>query len=148
MRIIHRYFSLVGMSVTLAMLASLAVAADVCKNRGELDTMYCDDNSDMVADVPADSKKFKNPSTIVFTYTPVEDPPSTRMSSSRSRRIRGVPQQEGRVLSGAVECSGDRGDALGPVARRWPDGADRFRGQLAGAVPFAVGPAKEFQGYN
>jgi ABC-type phosphate/phosphonate transport system ATPase subunit len=36
--------------------------------------MYCDENNDMVADVPADSKKWKNPSTIVFTYTPVEDP--------------------------------------------------------------------------
>ena len=51
-----------------------AYAADACKHRGELDTMYCDDNNDMVADPPADAKKWKNPSTIVFTYTPVEDP--------------------------------------------------------------------------
>src|SRR6266705_2623630 len=51
-----------------------AFAADACKNRGELDQMYCDDNSDMVADAPTDAKKWKNPSTIVFTYTPVEDP--------------------------------------------------------------------------
>jgi phosphonate transport system substrate-binding protein len=28
----------------------------------------------MVADVPTDPKKWRNPSTIVFTYTPVEDP--------------------------------------------------------------------------
>src|SRR5438132_1325818 len=51
-----------------------AYAADACKHRGELDTMYCDDNNDMVADPPADAKKWKNPSTVVFTYTPVEDP--------------------------------------------------------------------------
>src|SRR5207244_11798868 len=51
-----------------------AWAADACPNRGELDTMYCDANRDLVADVPADAKKWKNPSTIVFTYTPVEDP--------------------------------------------------------------------------
>src|SRR5881394_3500965 len=51
-----------------------AYAADACKHRGELDTMYCDDNNDMVADPPADQKKWKNPSTIVFTYTPVADP--------------------------------------------------------------------------
>src|SRR6185295_8649964 len=57
-----------------AILAAPAFAADACTNRGELDTMYCDANKDMVADVPADSKKWKNPSTIVFTYTPVEDP--------------------------------------------------------------------------
>ena len=36
--------------------------------------MYCDANKDLVADTPTDPKKWKNPSTIVFTYTPVEDP--------------------------------------------------------------------------
>ena len=51
-----------------------AFAADACKNRGELDAMYCDDNGDLTADPPKDPKKWKNPSTIVFTYTPVEDP--------------------------------------------------------------------------
>src|SRR3954466_6930676 len=51
-----------------------ALAADACKQRGELDTMYCDSNGDMVADVPADAKKWKNPSTIAFTSTPVEAP--------------------------------------------------------------------------
>src|SRR5206468_10409632 len=51
-----------------------AYGADACKHRGELDAMYCDENNDMVADSPADPKKWKNPSTIVFTYTPVEDP--------------------------------------------------------------------------
>ena len=57
-----------------ALVALPAFAADACKNRGELDTMYCDANNDMVADAPTDPKKWKNPSTIVFTYTPVEDP--------------------------------------------------------------------------
>ena len=51
-----------------------AAAADECKNRGQLDTLYCDDNNDLVADVPSDPKKLKDPSTIVFAYTPVEDP--------------------------------------------------------------------------
>ena len=60
--------------LALTALALPAFATDACKNRGELDTMYCDDNNDMVADAPADPKKWKNPSTIVFTYTPVEDP--------------------------------------------------------------------------
>ena len=54
--------------------ALAASGADSCKHRGELDTMYCDDNNDMVADPPTDQKKWKNPSTIVFTYTPVADP--------------------------------------------------------------------------
>ena len=43
---------------------------------------------------------------------------------------RQVPRQEGRVLPGAVERRRDRGDALGPPARRRVlDGADGVRGQ-------------------
>src|SRR2546430_9332499 len=54
----------------LPILVSLGTyAADACKHRGELDTMYCDDNNDLVADAPTDAKKWKSPSTIVFTYT-------------------------------------------------------------------------------
>src|SRR5260370_23901394 len=51
-----------------------AAAADDCKHRGQLDTLYCDDDGDLVADAPTDPKKWKDPSTIVFAYTPVEDP--------------------------------------------------------------------------
>ena len=57
-----------------AMSFAATAFAQECKNRGDLDPMYCDDNGDMVADVPKDPKKLKNPNTIVFTYTPVEDP--------------------------------------------------------------------------
>src|SRR5689334_674230 len=46
----------------LWMTAQPALAADACSNRGELDTMYCDANKDLVADVPTDPKKWKNPS--------------------------------------------------------------------------------------
>ena len=42
--------------------------------RGELDKHYCDRNGDMVADAPTDPKQFVNPSTLIFAYTPVEDP--------------------------------------------------------------------------
>jgi len=57
----------------LATTALPAMAQD-CNNRGELDAMYCDEDKDLVADTPKDAKKLKNPNTIVFTYTPVEDP--------------------------------------------------------------------------
>ena len=57
------------------MVASGSTArAQECKNRGQLDTLYCDDNNDLVADVPTDPKKWRDPSTLVFAYTPVEDP--------------------------------------------------------------------------
>jgi phosphonate transport system substrate-binding protein len=42
-----------------------------CSHRGELDTMYCDENKDLVADTP---EKTVNPDVLFFTYTPLEDP--------------------------------------------------------------------------
>tara|TARA_Y100001970_G_scaffold293386_1_gene439856 strand:- start:2641 stop:3612 length:972 start_codon:yes stop_codon:yes gene_type:complete len=42
--------------------------------RGTLDKRYCDRDGDLVADLPLDPSKWQNPSTIIFSYTPVEDP--------------------------------------------------------------------------
>jgi phosphonate transport system substrate-binding protein len=42
--------------------------------RGDLDKAYCDRDGDLVADTPTDAKQLVNPSTIIFSYTPVEDP--------------------------------------------------------------------------
>ncbi len=67
-------FARFAFAAALTGLAAGAVHAQDCKNRGELDAMYCDENKDLVADTPKDKAKWKNPSTIVFTYTPVEDP--------------------------------------------------------------------------
>src|SRR5688500_1221609 len=47
--------------------------ADDCKNRGQLDTLPCDQTKDLEADTPKDPKRWTNPPTLVFTYTPVED---------------------------------------------------------------------------
>src|SRR2546427_5271570 len=42
--------------------------------RGDLDKAYCDRDGDLVADAPTDPKQLVNPSTLIFAYTPVEDP--------------------------------------------------------------------------
>jgi phosphonate transport system substrate-binding protein len=55
-------------------LGSMGPADAACKNRGDLDTRYCDDNGDLVADTPSDASKQLDPDTLVFSYTPVEDP--------------------------------------------------------------------------
>lgn len=62
--------------LVIAMLFSMTgtAAADDCKNRGVLDIRYCDENGDLVADAPKDSSKWLDPSVLVFSYTPVEDP--------------------------------------------------------------------------
>jgi phosphonate transport system substrate-binding protein len=41
---------------------------------GDLDKAYCDRDGDLVADAPTDPKQLVNPSTLIFAYTPVEDP--------------------------------------------------------------------------
>jgi phosphonate transport system substrate-binding protein len=51
-----------------------AVAAQGCADRGDLDARYCDADKNLVADTPSDKRQLKDPSTLVFSYTPVEDP--------------------------------------------------------------------------
>jgi phosphonate transport system substrate-binding protein len=54
--------------------ASGAASAQEDCPRGTLDKAYCDRNGDLTADLPTDPKKVVNPSTLIFSYTPVEDP--------------------------------------------------------------------------
>lgn len=54
--------------------AAVAFAQAPCANRGLLDARYCDDNGDLIADQPKDPKAWQDPATLVFSYTPVEDP--------------------------------------------------------------------------
>ena len=42
--------------------------------RGTLDARYCDWDRDLVADTPSDPDEWLDPNTLVFAYTPVEDP--------------------------------------------------------------------------
>lgn len=128
-----------------------AYSADACKNRGELDAQYCDENGDLVADTPKDPKKWKNPGTIVFTYTPVEDPAvyetifkpfTTHLSQCVNKKV--VFYQ---VQSNAAEIEAMRSGRLHVAG--FSTGPTAFAVNLAGAVPFAVkGTGKEFQGYN
>ncbi len=127
------------------------VSAQECKHRGDLDQIYCDENKDLVADTPTDPKKWKNPNTIVFTYTPVEDPavyekifqPFTEnLGKCLSKRV--VFYQ---VNSNAAEIEAMRSGRL--HVGGFSTGPTAFAVNIAGAVPFAVkGTEKEFQGYN
>ena len=131
--------------------AAPVLAQENCSNRGELDALYCDENRDLVADAPKDARKFKNPSTLVFTYTPVEDPavyenafkPFTDyLSKCTAKRV--VFYQ---VQSNAAEIEAMRSGRL--HVGGFSTGPTNFAVNLAGAVPFAVkGDAKEWQGYQ
>lgn len=51
-----------------------AAEAEPACERGTLDAAYCDRDGDMVADVPTDPDDLLDPRTLIFSYTPVEDP--------------------------------------------------------------------------
>ena len=131
--------------------AAFAAQAQTCPNRGDLDTQYCDANKDMVADTPTEAGKLKTPSTIVFTYTPVEDPAvyenifkpfTTHLAQCTAKKV--VFFQ---VQSNASEIEAMRSGRL--HVGGFSTGPTAFEVNIAGAVPFAVkGTEKEFQGYN
>lgn len=58
---------------TSLLMALPASAAEDCP-RGTLDKRFCDRDGDLVADAPTDPKKWIDPDTLIFAYTPVEDP--------------------------------------------------------------------------
>jgi phosphonate transport system substrate-binding protein len=65
------YSKLFGLILLLGF--SFAVSAEDCY-RGTLDKQYCDRDRDLVADLPLDPAQWVDPDTIIFSYTPVEDP--------------------------------------------------------------------------
>lgn len=68
--------SLRWLAIGLAVLAvhCPARAQDGCASRGQLDTLYCDADGDLVADRPVDAAKIKDPATLIFAYSAVEAP--------------------------------------------------------------------------
>lgn len=139
------------LTLLLSFTAGVAVAADDCKNRGELDKMYCDENNDLTADTPKDKAKWKNPSTLVFTYTPVEDPAVYKDAFADFQKF--LSKKTGKkviyytVHSNSAEVEAMRSGRLHIAG--YSTGPTCFAVNLAGYVPIAVkGYEKEFQGYR
>ncbi len=138
-------------ATAFALLTTNVWSQAACKNRGELDVNYCDDNNDMVADLPKDPKKWKDPSTLVWAYTPVEDPAvyekiftpfTAHLAACTGKKV--VFFQ---VQNNAAEIEAMRSGRLHVAG--FSTGPTAFAVNVAGAVPFAVkGYEKDFQGYN
>ncbi|SMX24048.1 Phosphate-import protein PhnD precursor [Boseongicola aestuarii] len=71
MKIMNTLMSGVAFAFVVA-LAGPAAAQD-CP-RGTLDERFCDVDGDLVADTPTDPADLVDPDTLIFAYTPVEDP--------------------------------------------------------------------------
>ncbi len=137
--------------VVLALFALSSTAATAqCKNRGDLDTRYCDDNGDLVADTPKDASEWLDPDTLIFSYTPVEDPSVYEnvfddfiayLSKKTGKRVKwygaeSYAAQVEAMRSGRLHIAGI---STGPTA---------FGVNLAGYVPFAIMDGPKGYGYK
>lgn len=143
--------------IAVAMLASVgpfvsreAAAQDTCSNRGQLDTLYCDANNDLVADLPATNRQ-RDPSTMIFAYTPVEDPAvyanifkplMDYLGTCTSKRWVYFP-----VQSNSAQIEAMRSGRLHVAG--FSTGPTGFAVNIAGAVPFAAKGSNEgVRGYH
>ncbi len=72
----NRFTRLLTTAVAAAAFSAFAGAAAAQEDcpRGDLDKRYCDRDGDLLADVPTDPAQWIDPDTLIFAYTPVEDP--------------------------------------------------------------------------
>ncbi|MCP4075285.1 MAG: phosphate/phosphite/phosphonate ABC transporter substrate-binding protein [Gammaproteobacteria bacterium] len=136
---------------SLLLLSASVVQAANCAHRGVLDDKFCDENKDLVADTPKDSSKWRDPSTLVFTYTPVEDPAVYKDAFSEFQKylteITGKRVVYFTVHSNAAEVEAMRSGRLHIAG--FSTGPTGYAVNLAGYVPIAVkGTEESFQGYN
>jgi phosphonate transport system substrate-binding protein len=108
--------------------------------RGTLDPRYCDRDGDLVADTPEDASKLQDPDTLIFSYTPVEDPSVYEnvftdfiayLSEKTGKKVKwygaeSYAAQVEAMRSGRLHVAGI---STGPTA---------FAVNLAGYVPFAI----------
>ena len=131
--------------------ASIAHAQDTCPNRGQLDTLYCDADGDLVADTPTDPAKLKDPSTLVFSYAPVENPAVYQSVYQplldRIARCTGKKVTYYSAQSSSAQIEAMRSGRL--HISSYSTGAVGFAVNMAGAVPFVVmGNDKDVAGYQ
>ncbi len=139
-------------ATALGILSVSAFAASAeCADRGALDELYCDANGDLVADTPTDPAELRNPDTLVFAYTPVEDPAVYAdiwaPFIAHMEGVTGKDVQFFAVQSNSAEVEAMRSGRLHVAG--FSTGPTPFAVNLAGAVPFAIMGAEDGQfGYK
>lgn len=143
MRLPNKRFS--GFAPSIALAASALVfgfsgpASAECE-RGALDAMYCDQDGDMVADLPANESEWVNPDTLIFAYTPVEDPAIYsdiwQPFIDHLAEVTGKDVRFFAVQSNAAQVEAMRSGRLHVAG--FSTGPTPFAVNLAGAVPFAL----------
>ena len=140
----------VAVAFLFIILTGLPAWAADCKNRGTLDTRYCDDDGDLVADTPTDSSQWLDPDVLIFSYTPVEDPSvyenvftefMAYLSEKTGKKVRwygaeSYAAQVEAMRSGRLHVAGI---STGPTC---------FGVNLAGYVPFSIMSGPKGYGYK
>ncbi|MCK5778058.1 MAG: phosphate/phosphite/phosphonate ABC transporter substrate-binding protein [Rhodospirillales bacterium] len=129
-----------GAALAAALLVfSGAASAEDCP-RSFLDKQYCDRDGDLTADLPTDKSKIADPSTIIFAYTPVEDPAVyakvwdgfiNHMSEKTGKKVVFFP-----VQSNAAQIEAMRSGRLHVAG--FNTGSNPIAVACAGFVPFAM----------
>lgn len=143
-------FTRAATALGILSVSAFAAAAD-CADRGALDDLYCDANGDLVADTPTDPAELNNPDTLVFAYTPVEDPAVYAdiwaPFIAHMEDVTGKDVQFFAVQSNSAEVEAMRSGRLHVAG--FSTGPTPFAVNLAGAVPFAIMGADDGQfGYK
>lgn len=138
-QVILRIAAIVAAMMTFLQ-AAASVSAEECKARGDLDTIYCDENGNMVADAPRDAKKLKNPTALMLSYSPQEDsvvyeklwmPYVDHLKSCVGKPVRFLP-----VYSSAATVEAMRSGRI--QLSLLSAGDTPFAVNIGGAVPFAI----------
>jgi len=125
--------------ITALALLFTTASAQGCE-RGQLDAMFCDTDGDLVADAPTDPAQWVNPDTLVFAYTPVEDPAIyediwdpflEHLAEVTGKNVRCFA-----VQSNSAQVEAMRSGRLHLAG--FSTGPTPFAVNLAGAVPFAI----------
>ena len=131
--------ALVALALVL-LSAFTAGAADPCAQRGKLDTLYCDENRDGIADPPKDPARLANPSELIFTYAPVEEPAVYETAWAdflkHIEKVTGKRTKYFGLQNYAAQIEAMRSGRLHVSA--YSTGSLVYAVHLAGAVPFAI----------
>jgi phosphonate transport system substrate-binding protein len=128
------------MQKLLASAAGLALLAAPALAEFALDSRYTDADGDLIADIPADAAEWVDPDTLIFAYTPVEDPAVYAEAwsdfLSHLEAVTGKPVQFFPVQSNAAQIEAMRAGRLHIAG--FNTGSNPLAVACAGFRPFAM----------
>lgn len=133
------------MTSTLKTIACAVAALLLVGTAHALDARYTDADGDLVADAPKDAKQWIDPATLVFAYTPVEDPAVyakvwdgflQHLAQVTGKKVQFFP-----VQSNAAQLEAMRAGRLHVAG--FNTGSNPLAVNCAGFVPFAMMASKD-----